>query len=521
MVMSRTAVRDFLDRDFDSFTWMKALTRDDILRELVHVKVLPQFKTDPWLHQLVCFYIAIHYPRFLFLLDMGLGKTKIMLDVMTQLLREKRMQRALVFIPRKGLVDSWMDGIEAHSDLEPWPITQEDIEAKWEALLNPRGELTLIDYQGFQLATSKKKARTKGDGNRYVRDERKIDKLSKIYNLAVMDESHMLQGHDNLWFSLLRQFTKQLDFCYAMTGTLFGKDPVGIWSQFYLVDRGETFGSTLGLFKQAFYEPDPDSWMSSKLRQKQGSSRVIHRMLQHRSLRYDEDEVQELPPMVPRFEYQHMTSEQQDHFLRALDGLIEAGGKTEKLDGAWVRMRQITSGYLKWEDEYGSHELFFKENPKLDRLEGLIAAMGDSKIIVSYEYTPTGAMITKRLSELGIDFEWYYGGTKDQGASRRRFMTDPNCKVFVMNSSTGGTGTDGLQDVARYLVFYESPSSPITRKQTIKRLRRPGQTRRTFAYDLIMKKSLDQGILDSVAKGIDLHAQVVAGKLKPEFLLSL
>jgi SNF2 family DNA or RNA helicase len=521
MVMSRLAVKDFLGRDFDSFTWMKRLQRDDILRELVQVKVLPQFKTDPWIHQLVCFYIAIHYPRFLFLLDMGLGKTKIMLDAMTQLQREKRMKRALVFIPRKGNIDSWLDGIATHSDLEPWPINQEDIEEKWERLSNPKGDLSLIDYQGFQLATSKKVAKTKGGGNRYVKDEKKIKLLSRAYNLTVLDESHMLSGHDNLWFSVLRQFTKELDFCYAMTGTLFGKDPISIWSQFYLVDRGETFGSTLGLFREAFYEPDMDSWNASKLKPKQGSSRVIHKMLQHRSIRYDEEEVQELPPTVPRIEKLHMTSEQRDHFLRALDGFIDAGGQVDKLDGAWVRMRQIVSGYLKWSDEYGEHELFFKENPKLDRLEGLIAAMGDSKIIVCYEYTPTGAMICKRLKELGIDHEWYYGGTKDQSASRRRFITDPSCRVFVMNSATGGTGVDGLQDVARYMTFFETPSSPIVRKQTSKRIRRPGQKRRTFIYDLVMLNSLDQGILNSVQAGIDLHSQVVAGKLKPEFLLSL
>ena len=33
-----------------------------------------------------------------------------------------------------------------------------------------------------------------------------------------------------------------------------------------------------------------------------------------------------------------------------------------------VRMRQILSGYLAWNDEHGSHVVAFKTNPKLDRL---------------------------------------------------------------------------------------------------------------------------------------------------------
>jgi hypothetical protein len=74
MLINRQAINSYLDRDFDNFLWMKRLTREAIMRELNSLKVKPTFKTEPWLHQLVCFYIGICNPRFLYLLDMGLGK---------------------------------------------------------------------------------------------------------------------------------------------------------------------------------------------------------------------------------------------------------------------------------------------------------------------------------------------------------------------------------------------------------------------------------------------------------------
>jgi SNF2 family DNA or RNA helicase len=216
-----------------------------------------------------------------------------------------------------------------------------------------------------------------------------------------------------------------------------------------------------------------------------------------------------------------MTEEQREHYMRAVEGLVNAGGQLNELDANWLRMRQIISGYLKWSDEHGDHTLHFKQNPKLDGLEQLIDEMGDSKIVVCYDYTETGKIITERVKSMGLDYEWYYGGTKDKSGSRRRFMEDPKCKVFVMNSEAGGTGNDGLQKVARYMAFYETPTPPITRKQTIKRIHRPGQTQRSFVYDLVMRKSLDKGILEAIAENINVYEKVVNGQAKKNLLLGL
>jgi hypothetical protein len=83
MLISRRAVAEYLERDLNSYVWMKKLPLEKIERELSYLKVRPRFKTVPWLHQLVCFYICLCEPRFLLLLDMGTGKTKIILDVLT------------------------------------------------------------------------------------------------------------------------------------------------------------------------------------------------------------------------------------------------------------------------------------------------------------------------------------------------------------------------------------------------------------------------------------------------------
>jgi len=509
MLISRQAVRVYLNRDFDSFAWMKRLPRETILEELRQFRVKPEFKTNPWLHQLVCFYIGLCQPRFLFLLDMGLGKTKILSDLIRQRQRERKLEGALIFVPRLINIDSWEQDLAVHSDLEPWSCGVSDIEEKRERLLNPKGDVTLIDYAGLHLALSKKE-KFKGK-QRLVKDDKLIRRVQQQYNFIGIDESHKLSNHDNLWFSIINQITKQAEFCYATTGTLFGSDVENIWSQFYLVDRGETFGENLGIFRKSLFQVKMNPWKGQTFTFDPKMDRQLHRMLQHRSIRYDEDEVPEVdvPKRAMRVRTCEMGAEQREHYMRALEGLINANGKLGELDAAWLRMRQIVSGYLAWKDDHGHHVLPFKHNPKLDLLESLLDGMGDSKVIVAYDYTETAKLIAARLKASGIPFEWFYGGTKDKPASKRRFMEDPKCRVFLMNSEAGGTGTDGLQKVARYLVFYESPTPPITRKQTLKRIDRPGQRERTFIYDLVMRRSLDRGILEDIQAGIDLYEKVV------------
>lgn len=511
-MISKRAVQAYLGREFSSFEWMKRLPREVLLAEMARFKVPPKFKTEDWLHQLVCHYIGMCEPRFLFLLDMGLGKSKIISDLVTQALRERRLNHALVLVPRLVNIDSWGDALADHSDLEANLVTVEEIEAKRELLLRPTGDITVIDYMGLQWALSRKVKGKKG-ANKLEPDPALVAKAQRLYNFLGIDESHKLRNPDSLWFSLVDQLSATSRQVYATTGTLFGRSPEELWPQFKLVDRGETFGENKGLFHGAFFKAKQSPWKGAVFEYDKSKTRLLNRMIAHRSVRYDEDEVSDLPPLMRHKIQMDMGVDQNEHYLRALEGIINAGGDPRALEAPWIRMRQLTSGYLKWRDANGDHLLHFKHNPKLEMLVRLVdEAIGSSKVIVCYDYTDTGALICKRLKAEGINHEWFYGGTKDKPGSRRRFLNDPECKVFVMNSEAGGTGNDGLQKVARYMIFFESPSPVITRKQTEKRIHRPGMGGQAFIYDLVMRKTVDAGILKALGEGRDLYDDVMRGK---------
>ena len=88
------------------------LTQLAQIPELIAKKVLPDgftFHTKPFDHQITGFLTLRHNPRFALLWDMGVGKTKPVID----LLRSLPNQRALVLAP-KSVVLNWLEQIRIH-----------------------------------------------------------------------------------------------------------------------------------------------------------------------------------------------------------------------------------------------------------------------------------------------------------------------------------------------------------------------------------------------------------------------
>lgn len=93
----------------------------------------------------------------------------------------------------------------------------------------------------------------------------------------------------------------------------------------------------------------------------------------------------------------------------------------------------------------------------------------------------------------------YYGGmnhkTKEQ--ARQDFMNCPNVKVFIGQIQAAGTGLDGLQEVAHYMIFVELDWNPF--RQCIGRLRRIGQKKgKVIVQLLVTKDSIEEQMLGTV-----------------------
>lgn len=523
-VVAQAAVDGFLDRKFDSYEWIKRATRaelEELLRPLpfcVGDDPDTGAEREPYLHQLACAVIASEMPDFLFFLDMGAGKTAVTFHVYRWHRKFNGLRRLLVCVPKAVNVQSWIDEAEIHApDLRVMGLLG-NAKQRYK-LLQKSADIYVINYAGLQTyMTSLQEVKRKRGGakkRKRVIDDKAARKFIDRFNGVVFDESHRIGNHMALVYHECRRFTKAYRIRYALTGTPFGRDPQKLWAQFHCVDNGKTFGHSVGLFRAAFYNAVEKPW-AIEYNFDQRMDKQMRVMLQNRSIYYAENEYAGMRPVsripVP-VRFSLSASEQ---YQAVLQRVRESRGDADELQSAYLRQRMVTSGFLSVKSELGGRlTLEFDENPKLDMLEELLTDMPESsKALVFHDYVYTGDMIGKRLRKIGIGYSRLGGGaTEDPMVAYRKFLREKDRRVLIANNESGGTGINP-QRVCNYLFFYESPPDPITRKQAERRVDRPGQKKKVFIYDLVVKNSVDERILKWLKKGENLFAAVCGGGRK-------
>lgn len=520
MAISKKAVQSFLSRYRRDLTWMKEKPEEYIDEKIRYLPAQPDFYTKPFLHQKVAFLIGANFSQFVFLLDLGTGKSKMILDVLNYRRKLGQVKRALIVSPYVVSTHSWKEQVEIHApNLKP-VILDGPIEKRIEAVKEGDGDVFLVNYPGLTYMCSKKIV-TKNGKRKMVLDPEMAREIASQFDMVIYDECQSLKSHQSLIYQVAQYFSTLIEYRYGMTGTLFGRDPHDVWAQFHVIDRGETMGETLGIFREAFFKTKKNyfsGWYDYVFNQKMKSK--FHQFLKNRSIQYREAECNTLPDLSTSVISFSLPSEAYRYLRETVKEYVN-GEKTVEIRGqVFVRLRQISSGYfpIKNKETGETHIVNFTENPRLEALKGLVESLPDDrKMVIFYEFTHSGDQVCRMLKKMDVDHERLYGGTKNHHKVLERFLTDPECRIFVVNSKSGAAGLN-LQ-VANYMVFYESPVSPIVRTQAEKRCHRTGQKHKVFLYDIVCNKGPDKKIMGYLKEGKDLHHSLLTGETGFESML--
>jgi SNF2 family DNA or RNA helicase len=508
-MLSSGVVKWFINRKLKNYDWLKKRTAAELQETIGKLLPPPRFVTKPMLHQLVCFIIAIYRKNFLFLLDLGTGKTKIILDALYYWLFSGEITHALVLVPNRINITGWMDEVHKHQPSLKIILLPNNAELR-EARLAAPFDIAVCTYAGFQTmcGTVKKHKREI--------DPEKLGEIARHFQCVVYDECHSLKNHRSINYKVAYLLQPLMKFRYGLTGTPFGRNVADLWAQFRVIDDGKTLGRTLTLFRQAFFESKVNYFGGWEYKLREDRTELLWETIKNRSILYDADDCGDLPPCIRRRLRLPFPEETRMYYDRILKILKKNRKDRRVVENMFLRLRQISSGFLTLLPEHDDglrKTIEFMDNPKLEALMGMFDDVGDhNKIVVFHEFTWSGNRIAQELKAKKIKFAKLDGNTKDPEKEYRKFKSDPKCRGFIINSKAGGTGTN-LQE-ARYLVYYESPTSPIIRRQTEKRVHRTGQTKKTFIIDLVVRNTADARILSFIKEGNDLREAVLLGKFQ-------
>lgn len=473
-------------------------------------------------HQRVCFLIGAITRQFCFWNDTGTGKTLLSLALILYFRKLGLIKRNLVLVPNKINKDEWANDVRKHSPNTKVCILRGSSVEKWAALESTDASIILETYAGFTRMLTHMVEVKKGKRKKTLLKPNlpAIRAMLKLVRGLYMDESIYVirkKRSGSLQHRLCKKLAKSCNAVFALNGTPFGRDPTDLWGQINIVDEGYTLGETLGLFRAAFFTEKEDYWGRVTYTFKKKLKPLLHELIANVSIRYTANAA-DLPKRIPIAKEVSLPMDAQDYYDKAKQAVIASRGNFEELRNAFMRMRQISSGWVGYnDDELGIRAQYeFPEKPKLESLLSYIEQVqSEYKVVVFHEFTYSGSMIGRELEKMGVGFARLYGKTKDGEAELNRFATDDKCRVFLLQNTSGGFGLDRVK-IAKYACYYESPVSPVMRKQTERRVERQYSDHdKVFIVDFTTRGTVDQKILRFHEEGRDLFASIVEGAAKP------
>lgn len=504
------AIDAYHKRKLCSHLWVKRLTHKQLDAALAQLRPPAQLNPKARIHQKACFLLGVAYPQFCFWLSMGTGKTLLALELLRYWIEAGVIRRALIFTISDKAHSPWTTQLQRYNIDLPMVALTGSSKDKWAQLEEFGDGLVLLSYPGARAMVSRR-ARIKGKKKKKLKlYPVKVKKLLAWANAFVLDESTECGNSDSLNFKMISGLRKGAKVRYALAGRPFGRDPTPLWSQNFLIDNGETLGETLGLFREAYFTEAKNEHggpyskiytFKPKLRPK------LAQAIQHRSITYSADECIDMPKVSRVLEPVVFSEEAEAYYEKVVAQVIAARGNLRVVKNTFLRMRQISSGFVGFKDDESGEkaEIEFAENPKLERqlelLEGVPYGRGS---VIFYEFTISGRRLVNELRERGYNPIWLWSGTKNTAAEMARFAREDQ-PVAVINHRVGAFSLDGLQYTANYEFFYESPVSALIREQAEARLIRDGQPHKTFVYDLPVRGTVDYRILEFHKLGASLE----------------
>jgi SNF2 family DNA or RNA helicase len=510
-MINKKVVKAFLARPMDNHDWLKKLKHLELLKEFESEISNVKGFSNLWVHQLVSLCCIFAYDRFMLHLDMGGGKTLISLfSILVRKVAEEN-PKAIVFVPYISSVDTWIEECKKHTpDLRLVALLGTTVE-NLRKLEEKDGDVFVICYASSVAMLSEQHPKRKG----WTIDPKRTRKVFEGFDTIILDEIHKCSNVSSLTYRMCRAVSAQCEYAIGLTGTPFGKDVEDIWSQFYLIDFGDTLGETKGLFQEAFFTQKLNFFTGFKeYKFDKTKMPLLKKMVKHNSIHYDSTEMHDLPPKRYIKHSLPLPTAMEGYVSIAAAKLISylKSGNMKNAEISYLQLRQLSSGFMTVDGQNNDKiKVSFDTNPKLDYLEEKIDSMpSTSKMVVFHHFIHTNQLISERLTKLKIKHARVWSGQKKVIEELRRFREDPKCKILILNDMSGSSSLN-LQH-ANYMFFFEQPDNPITRQQGEKRVWRAGQQHPVTYIDPFMEGTVDERIFYSNCQGKKLLDQLLKGK---------
>lgn len=439
--------------------------------------------------------------------EMGCGKTFQIASALGILFAEKQIDRALIVVPM-SLLKTWQEEMKLSLDV-PFTVVGGTPSQRAKALTS-NAPIYLVHYEGLRLEEEKFKEWLQLGTAAMVFDE-----SQRIKNLQAQTTQAALR---------LRPSTKR---CMIATGTPIANRPIDLFSQYLVMDQGETFGTKFPAFKNTFCEMEVQ-----KINVGRKTIRVekfvgtrnpdeLQARILRTSLRRLKSEVLDLPPILfkdfvvdLKAEQKHMYAQMRDHLKLEISSLSDKEIKAEAANIVvkLLRLSQIASNPSLLDPEYRGSNAKYSE---LDDLLEDVFSDDTKKVILWTHYVDNVRRLLDLYGEkFGAVAHTGEMTVEERQRSVRSFQDDPQCRLFIATPQSAKEGLtllprDGKM-VADTMVYLDLSFDSGSYVQSQARFHRIGQQAlRCLVVHLIAEGTVDEYIRRTVLEKLKTATQVL------------
>lgn len=470
-----------------------------------------KFKTKPYEHQLKALEMSCNRETFAYFMEMGTGKTKVLIDNMAMLYDKGKIDGALIIAP-KGVIGTWynqelpahlVDHIENVTVLWQANITKSQ-SRKLETLFKTGEELHILIMNVEAFSTQK--------GTQFAQKFMLAHKT-----LMVIDESTTIKNPKAKRTKNILQLADQSQYRRILTGSPVTKNPLDLFTQCYFLDPYHLDHQSYYSFRTR-YAIMKTAYIAGRSIQLVAGFKHLDELaekLKPFSYRVLKQDCLDLPDKIYMKRVISLTEEQQKVYKQMREeALATLNGKTVTTMIALtqlMRLHQITCGHFVADD--GTTQKI-KSNRLNELMDILDEVEGKAIIWAHYQYDVKSIIkeITKVHGPCSVVD--YYGLTpQDQrDKNREAFQNDSKVRYLVGTPATGGYGI--TLTAANTVIYYSNGYDLEKRLQSEDRAHRIGQHKPVTYVDILAEETVDEKIVQSLRKKINIASQVLGEELR-------
>jgi len=378
---------------------------------------------------------AIKQNRFYALfLDMGLGKTVTTLTAIKQLIYDDLdVSRVLIVAPKRVAENVWTSEIENWSHLKGLKISRIiGDEKKRKAALKEKADVYTIGRDNIAWLCGQF-----GGG-------------MLPFDMLVIDESSSFKNPKSMRFKSLRMVQPCFNRVVLLTGTPAPNGLIDLWSQIYLLDRGQRLGKTITKYRDDYFKPGQrNGAIVYNYRIKQDGEKRIHERISDICMSMKAEDYLQLPGRVDNYikvQFDAATQKKYNDFERdQVLNLITENGSAEvsAMSAAALsnKLMQFANGAVYDENKtpHVVHDL------KLEAVEDIIEAAQGQPVLIAYTYESDRERLKDKLSKYKPVVLKTEQHIKDWNAGK--------IQVLIMHPASGGHGLN-LQAGGHIVVWF-------------------------------------------------------------------